>query len=156
MSEIKIDRYRTCAVSGHRVLFNDIDEKKLKTIFSKLTELNFDTFLIGMALGFDTLCFHILEEIRKTKKIRIIACIPCPSQANKFNLVEREEYDRMLESADERVIVSPEYTDYCMQKRNEYMVDRASCIIVYKRHEYGGTFNTVRYALRKQVPIIEV
>ena len=49
-----------------------------------------------MALGFDTVCFQILEEIRKEKDIKIIACVPCSTQAEKFSLEQKKEYDRML------------------------------------------------------------
>ena len=156
MSEIFINRARACAVTGHRVMEKTFKITPLKNIFYNLIEKGFDTFLIGMALGFDTLCFKVLEKIREEKNIKIIACVPCKSQSDKFTFKQKAEYDRMLSVADAVFYVSVEYDENCMQRRNMFMVDNSSALISYKRRDFGGTANTVNYALKKQVPIIEV
>lgn len=157
MSEIFINRARAVAVTGHRVLELDFDKRKLEYLLEKCVEKGFDTFLIGMALGFDTICFQTLEKIKKKNgNIKIIACIPCRNQSYKFNKVQKEEYDRMIGVADEKIYVSEEYTPSCMQKRNKFMVDNASIVISYKRREFGGTAKTVAHAIKNQVPIIEI
>ncbi len=151
-----IIRANTVCVSGHRSVEKDLDIKKLKTVFERLIEKGIDTFLIGMAVGFDTLCFQILEKIRKEKEIKIIACVPCPSQADRFSFWQKREYNRLLSVADEKVVLSGEYTPSCMQKRNMYMVDNSSCVICYLNKNKGGTFNTVKYAEKKGVPVINM
>lgn len=148
------NKARSVALTGHRVLEKTFDKKKIEDIFNKLIEKGFDTFLVGMALGFDTVCFHILEEIRKQKSIKIIACIPCLTQAERFNLSQKKEYDKMVQSADEKVVLSKEYTRTCMQKRNEFMVDNCSVLVSYLKRDFGGTKNTVDYARKNSVPII--
>ena len=155
MNELFLNRARTVAVTGHRVLQSDFNINKLKEKLLAFIEKGFDTFLVGMALGFDTACFKVLQEIRKEKEIKIIACIPCLSQPYKFNKKQKEEYDFMLSSADEKVLIIEEYTKNCMQKRNEYMVDRASVVFAYIKRDFGGTANTVKYAKKMQVPIVE-
>ena len=50
-----------------------------------------------MAVGFDTVCFQILEEIRRLLPIKIIACIPCEHQDQKFSFKQQKEYKRMQE-----------------------------------------------------------
>ena len=156
MSKVDVIRGKTIAVTGHRVMEKNFDIKGLEKLFLALIEKNFDTFLIGMAIGFDTLCFQILEEFRKQKNIKIIACIPCPTQAYKFNLEQKKEYDRMVSVADEKIILSDIYTPYCMQNRNKFMVDNSSCVISYLNKEKGGTYNTVKYANTQKVPVINV
>ncbi len=62
----------------------------------------------------------------------------------------------MLDSADEKIYVSEEYTKNCMFKRNMFMVDSASVLVAYLNTDRGGTFQTVNYAKRKNVNIIMV
>ena len=155
-SEVFINKDFTVSVSGHRELYTDFDRAKLKEVFIKLIESGVDTFLIGMALGFDTECFHILEELKSDYNLRIIACIPCQTQSYKFSVKQKREYERMLNLADEKVYVSREYTPYCMMKRNRFMVDNSRVLVCYLRKASGGTFNTYKYAKNKDLPIIKL
>ena len=156
MSEIIINSAKACCVSGHRKMLNDFDVDKLKKIFLELINDGVDTFLVGMALGFDTLCFRILEDVRKTKEIKIIACIPCKNQDYKYTAEQRDEYVRMILSSDERIYTGDNYTPYCMHKRNRFMVDNSFCLVAYLRHDKSGTSTTVKYAksLGKKVILI--
>ena len=154
--EIFINRARTCAVTGHRILNKDFDKVRLEYVFNKLIEGGYNCFLVGMALGFDTECFCILEKLREKNSIKIIACIPCLDQDKKFNKEQKEKYQEMLTKADEKVIISQEYTSECMMQRNRYMVDNCSVVVSYKRREVGGTAGTVRYAKKQGVSVIEL
>ena len=154
MSEVFINKAKTLAFTGHRILGAEFNKEKLEIILEKFIEKDFDTFLVGMALGFDTVCFKTLEKLKeKYPTIKIIACVPCLTQAYKFNRLQKEEYDRMLSVADEKIILSTEYTPTCMMKRNKFMVDNASVLLAYLVRDYGGTANTVRYAKKMDVPI---
>ena len=154
--QLFINKARACAVTGHRILQKDFNKNALKELLKKVVEKDFNIFLVGMAIGFDTACFQVLEEIRKDKDIKIIACVPCKNQDVRFNLEQQAEYKRMLSVADSVIILSEEYTPSCMQKRNQFMVDNASVLISYLRRNYGGTYKTCEYALKHNVPIIEV
>ena len=156
MSEILINPARTCAFTGHRVMEKGFNIEELKDKISKLIGIGYDTFLVGMALGFDTLAFQTLEEFRTKNNIRIIACIPCLSQSYKFSNADKKEYDRMLKVADERIFVGEEYDKTCMRKRNEFMVNNSSCLIAYVRRDFGGSVSTVKYAVKKGVMVISV
>ena len=152
----ELDRKKTCAFTGHRNIRPDFDAELLKSVIKRIVGMGFDTFLCGMAIGFDSVCFGILEEIRKEKDIKIIACIPCLSQSYKYNYRQKREYERMKAAADEAVIISEEYTPYCMQKRNMFMVDNCEILVCYLREDRGGTFNTVKYAEKKGVKIVRI
>lgn len=153
---MRIDKNKTCSITGHREICDDIDERNLKEVFLKLIEGGKNTFLVGMAIGFDTLCFNLLEEIRKDKPIKIFACIPCDTQSKKFCGKDKFEYDRMLKVADKRIYVSHDYTPYCMFKRNMYMVDNSSVLVAYKRKDSGGSARTVKYAEQNGCSVIAV
>lgn len=156
MKDFLINPAKTVAITGHRVLYPDFNIDKLKENLNQLIEDNYDTFLIGMALGFDTVCFQILEQIRKEKDIKIVACVPCLSQSYKFNKEQKKEYERLLSIADKKVIISEEYTRSCMQKRNQFMVDNASIVLAYIKRDFGGTKNTVKYAEKLNIKIIKL
>ena len=153
---MEIIREKTICVSGHRYIGSDLREGRVESFLRKFIEKGFNTFLIGMALGFDTLCFQILERLKEKNDIKIIACIPCPEQPSKFNKKQKEEYLRLLSVADEKVILSEEYTPYCMQKRNQFMVDNSFAVLCYLNRNSGGTFNTVSYAKKQNVFVINV
>ncbi len=156
MSEFLINKARTVALTGHRIVSKNFNREKLKEIFLSLYDKGYDTFLNGMAIGYDTECFKILTQIKSNKDLRIIACIPCKSQSQKFNSEQKKEYENLLNLADEKIFVNQEYTNTCMKKRNEFMVDNASVLVAYQNRDFGGTANTVRYAQKNNVEIIFV
>ncbi len=145
-NSLNIDRWKTLCVSGHRSITTKINLKELTRVFNVFIDNGIDTFLVGMAIGFDTICFHILEKIRKTRQIRIIACIPCNEQDKLFTLSQKVEYKKMVASADEKIVLSDSYTPYCMNKRNRFMVDNSCVLVGYLTQNKGGTYSTVKYA----------
>ncbi len=156
MSETFINKLRTCCVSGHRIVKEHIDFDNLREIFINLIKKEkVNTFLIGMAIGFDTICFNILNEIKKEEPIRIIACVPCPNQSKTFNKLEKIEYNKNIKLADHVILSSEVYTPYCMFKRNKYMVDNSNYIVYYLRENKGGTKQTVEYAKKQGLFLIE-
>ena len=156
MPAVNIDKQKTCSFTGHRILSKNFDPEEVKKVIIDLISKGYDTFLVGMALGFDTACFKILVEIRKSADIRLIACVPCNSQSKFFNKKQREEYAEMLGQADEVVNVSDEYYDGCMMVRNYFMVDNCSVLVAYLNYNRGGTYRTVKYAAENGKEIIYV
>ena len=147
---------KTCSVTGHRNVKNDLDLDRLKSEFLTLISEGYDTFLVGCAVGFDTICYKVLKEIRKEKNIKIVGCIPCLNQDAKFSFLQKIEYKNMLKNLDERVLISENYTRYCMNVRNKFMVDNSTVTVAYLRENIGGTFNTVNMAKNKKNRIIYI
>ena len=114
-----------------------------------------DTFLCGMALGFDLLCGELLAERKKSVPLRLVACIPCADQSGAFPPAAKRRYDALLGSCDERVVLHERYETGCMFERNRYMVDRCDLLFAYLREgsKKGGTYYTVRYAVRQKKPV---
>ena len=156
MTELFLNRARTCAVTGHRNLEPTFNRRGLEDLLKKVIQAGFNTFLIGMALGFDIECLKILNELKTEYPIKTIACIPCESQAYKFTAEQKEEYDNLLKTVDEQILISKTYTKYCMMKRNRYMVDNCGLLLSYLKRDFGGTFNTVEYARQKGIQILPV
>lgn len=143
----------TCCFSGHRILPSSFSTEELKKAVYKAVNDGYVTFLCGMALGFDTVCFHVLEDVAKEKNIEIVACVPCKSQSAYFNKKQKAEYERMINASDDVVYLADEYFDGCMQKRNVFMVDNSSRIICYLNYGHGGTYQTVKYAVENNLEV---
>ena len=146
---------RSVAVTGHRTVEN-LNEGKLEDVFRLLIKKGYDTYLVGMAVGFDTICFNILDKLRKEFDIKIIACIPCKEQSKFYKNKDKETYEEFLKKADKIVCFSDEYFNGCMQVRNRFMVDNSSVLIAHCKYFKGGAVYTLNYAKKKNKEIINV
>lgn len=152
-TEIILDKSKTCCVTGHRILPEFMNVSGLYELLELKMIRGYDTFLIGMAIGFDTLCFDVLSRLKDKYEFRIIACIPCLGQDKFFTDAQKKKYAKMLSNSDEIIYVSEEYYSGCMQKRNRFMVDNSSCVIGFCNKTTGGTKYTLDYAEKCGVKI---
>lgn len=146
---MEIIKEKTISFTGHRDLKDDFDKKLLEEKIIEYIKNGYDTFLCGMAVGFDLYIFEKLLKIKKDYKIKIVACIPYPKQSERFNKSDKEKYKKYLTLADESVVVSPNYDYFCMMRRNHFMVDNSSVLIAYYRKMKSGTYSTIKYAFDK-------
>jgi uncharacterized phage-like protein YoqJ len=146
----------TCSVTGHRTLFEDMDFEKLKKQLKEIYEKGFSIFLVGMAAGFDLLCFKALLQLKDScKDLKICAVIPCEGQEKYFKAEERRDYQSLLPKADYVVKEDREYFRGCMLKRNDYMLENSSLVFAYyKNTGKGGTLYTINGAKKRNLQII--
>lgn len=102
--------------------------------------------VVGGALGVDTdaaIIAHYLE-------LPFVVAVPCRGQDSRWPQASRDLYARMLEAAEEVVLVSDEpYSADAMHRRNAWMVDRCDELFaVYDGVSQGGTSSCMRYAER--------
>ena len=103
-----------------------------------------------MARGFDLIAAQAVCELKEVyPNIKLVACIPCPSQDGKFTAEEKEKYQYVLSKCDSKILLSDHYFNGCMLMRNRFLVDNSSMLIAYLRQKRGGTFYTVKYAEEK-------
>ena len=139
----------SCAVTGHRVLGKNFSAERLEEALRSLCAEGCDTFYCGMALGFDTVCGEALLRLKGEYPVRLVACIPCADQSERFSAAQRARYDALLSACDERVVLHERYENGCMFERNRYMVDRCDVLLAYLESGCGGTLYTVNYARKK-------
>ncbi len=151
-----IDKEKTVSLSGNRQLLSDFEKDKVLFVFKNLIKKGFNTFLCGMAVGFDTECFLILKKLREIYPINIYACVPCKDQDKSFSEKEKNIYQKLIKDSDEVILLSEHYYKGCMIVRNKYMVDNSSVLVCYNRKVSGGTFYTVNYAKKRGLEIIEL
>ena len=141
---------RICAFTGHRSLEEDLSKSALKKQVKEMIKKGVDTFLCGMAVGFDLLAAEtVLALKKKYPSVKLIACIPCYGQERFFLEEDKKRYAVLVQNADEKTVLAEHYYKGCMQKRDIYMADRADVMLAYCKKETGGAAFTVRYFQRK-------
>lgn len=150
------DISRAAAVTGHRKLDGGLDENRLKNILEELIKKGINTFYLGLATGFDTVCFQTLYRLKTQYEIKLIGCAPYRGQSERWGEEDRKTYRKMCGNLDELTILSEHYTPYCMHERNRYMVDRAGTVVAFLKRRSGGTYYTVQYARQKERNIVYV
>ncbi len=131
---INIIKAETACLTGHRPRslpwgYEESKEsckkfkEKCKEVFSGAIRYVINTFLTGMAEGFDMIGAEILIELRKTHyHIKIVAVVPCLGQELKWKPQQQKRYHHILEQCDDKIILCKHYTANCMNERNLYML----------------------------------
>ena len=159
----------TCAFTGHRpssYRFGYDEEHpdcaKIKVLMTTqiaaLIDNGVRTFFTGMALGADIWGAVLVLRFKKDyPDIRLVAVLPCETQANRWSVEQRERYFNILAECDDTVYISRQYTKDCMFRRNRYLIDHANFVIaVYNGTPKGGTAYTVQYACAKHRALITI
>ncbi len=157
-----------CSFTGHRSeklpwRYNESDPRCLdlkQRIYDTVEAVytaGFTHFICGMAEGCDLyFCEAVLELRREHPEVTLEAAVPFDGQADKWPEAARERYNQLLVECDKVTLLQEKYSAGCMMKRNRYMVDHSQLIIACYDGQSGGTLNTLRYALEKNVRILHL
>lgn len=162
------DRSRSCAFTGHRPeklpwRYDESDSRcvalkeRISDAVRAVIESGIRHFICGMAKGCDTYFAEAVIALRdEYDGITLEAAIPCETQASGWSAADRERYLYILHQCDSSTLVSREYTPECMLRRNRYMVDSSCVLIAVYDGRPGGTTQTLNYARKQGVEIIEI
>lgn len=150
----------TCCFTGHRKL----PANKIQAILINLDreidiliDKGVTDYISGGALGFDQIAASLIVAKKEMgKKIRLIFALPCKNQDSLWDEKQKELYQNLLGEADEVIYISEEYDPFCMKRRNKYMVEHSAYCICALLHEKSGTAQTVRFARKKGLKIVNV
>ena len=158
---------KVACFTGHRSQklpwrFNEEDErcrdmkKALRLEIEKAIQRGYNTFLCGMALGFDMICAETVFELKKQySEIKIIGALPCKTQDAKWQENVRTRYKNILSKLDGIRCIYDEYVgSKCMLERNRYMVNNSSLMIALFNGLSGGTKSTIDYAKKMGLEIV--
>lgn len=153
-------REKTCCFSGHRLIpYDEYQIIKEKTYYAicNLIEHGVCYFGSGGAIGFDTLAAEaVLEAKRCFPHIKLIMVYPCKTQTLFWKNEDIEKYNKIMKLCDKYVYVSEEYSKDCMFKRNRHLVNHSQYCICYLTQSKGGTVQTVDYAYRQGLTVINI
>ncbi len=152
------DRGRCCCFTGHR----DMPYQAMEVLLPRLTEAvkellskGVDTYLVGGALGFDTVAAIQLINLRRHlyPQLRVVLVRPCADQAAKWPTAQKILYETVRREADGDILLSDRYYPGCMQKRNAFMVEHSSHLIAYVTRRSGGSYQTATLAQKQGLHI---
>lgn len=159
LTSVGQNRQSVC-FTGHRYLASTeipLLTQRLDALLELCYRHGYRSFLCGGALGFDMLAAERIMALQQTHAgIRLVMVLPCGNQMDRWSEQETARYEHILYAADEIRVLSPFYFVGCMQVRNRHMIDHSSFCICYLRHQKGGTASTVAYAVKEQVPVLNV
>ena len=156
-----------CCVTGHRsggfpfsreeyaLKYLVYTEQIRKHLLSLICE-GYCSFYTGMAEGADLDFAEIVLDLRDREEydITLTAALPYPVRPVIRETDYHRKRDEILSDCDRVDVVSSQYHKGCMQKRNQYMVDRADLVLaIWNGKQTGGTWNTIRYARSRRKEI---
>lgn len=147
-----------CIISGRRpeAFLQSYDEShpgclSLKNAMQKeilsFIQNGIETFYSGMDIGADIWAAEIILALKEQyPALRLIAVLPCETQANLWRKAQRERYFNILAQCDEVVYISKQNTSACSFQRARYLLDHAfQLLTVFCDKNYSETIYISRY-----------
>lgn len=128
--------------------FDDIVKEKLRGLLLQEIRKNpACKFYLGGYGDFDSLCLNILKEI-KADFPAIELLFITPYLNDNYSKLETAKlyYDGIIYPPLENVP-----RQFCISKRNEWMVNEADFLIAFVKYSWSGAAKTLEYAKRKKV-----
>lgn len=145
------------------------DNPTKRMVISRLIEAVLDAvedrgvyyFITGMALGTDTWAAEVVLALKEHyPNIKLICAIPCENQTGVWKDPEDvAKWQKIVNKADYTYqITSKTYEEarWCLDARNEWMVDHSRGVIAVYDGSRGGTRNCLYYAGRRRRPVIRI
>lgn len=163
-----IDNRLGCCFTGYRpgkftFAFKSSDpnyltfENKLKEQIHQIYKQGTTRFFCGCAMGFDLLSGEIVLELKKEHNdIELVCMVPFIGQENDFSTDWKKRYHHVLNKCDIAAVLSESYYKGCYRRRNFSMVDRSDKVLTYFDGKSGGTAETLKYAKKKGLTIINL
>jgi len=154
-------RLHRCCFTGHRPDKMELGEKEIKPLLEKAIDdaisNGYVTYITGMAMGTDIWAAEIVLERKKVNKgLHLICALPHPNFESRRSMAEKMRFNKIIKKADLVREINDHYFTGCYQVRNEWMVDRSNLVIAVFNGQKSGTKNTVDYAKRKGVRVMNV
>ena len=154
-------REKTCCFTGHRPDKMELGEKEIKPLLEKAIDESiadgYITFITGMAMGTDIWAAEIvLEKKKRNTALHLICALPHQNFESRRSMTEKMRFNKIIKKADLVKEINNHYFTGCYQVRNEWMVDRSNLVIAVFNGQKSGTKNTVDYAKRKGIKVVNV
>lgn len=115
-------------------------------------------FIAGGALGVDTYFALTVIELKEAgENITLEIAVPCKTQSNSWSEANKQIYNYILNKADTVNYLAEKYYVFCMQRRNDYMVENSDCVLCcFNGIKKGGTYNTIKLAQSKGKKLLHI
>lgn len=145
------------AFAGHSLIPSNrsLEEKVKELIYQIAKGEDNITCYVGGYGDFDAICARACRDIKQFGlNIEVVYVSPYlrSSEMEKIKEMQRSRLcDSSLYPPIENVPLK-----YAISKRNEWVMCNADLIIAYVKHNYGGAYNSLRIAKRKNKKIINL
>lgn len=144
-----LDPATTVAFTGHRRYGGECAEELAEAV-RLFHARGYRTFLSGMAAGFDLAAAETVAALKpELRGLRLVCIVPFDGHDKRFSAEERERFARIVDVADDTVILASHYSPDVYRRRNDFLVDNSSAVIAYFDGSRSGTGYTLKRALRK-------
>lgn len=128
--------------------FDDTVKEKLRGLLLQNIRKNPTCkFYLGGYGNFDSLCLSILKELKADfPDIELLFITPYLNDNYSKLETAKLYYDGIIYPPLENVP-----RQFCISKRNEWMVNEADFLIAFVKYSWGGAAKTLEYAKRKKV-----
>lgn len=142
---------------GHRSLnhYNGLFERVQQAIIENIGFVERVVFLCGGYGDFDDLCAQVCRSIKAKRgncEISFVTPYMTVAQQEKIKgLMKLKLYDSVVYPPLEQVPLK-----FAICKRNEWMIDQSDFIIACVEHSFGGAYQSLNYARRKEKRIVNL
>lgn len=154
-------RKHRCCFTGHRPEKLRRSEQEIRAELEREIRRavadGFTVFITGMARGIDIDAGEIVLQLRaEGLPVRLICASPYHGFESSWNWEWQRRYNAVMKDADLVRYICPRYHRGCFQIRNEWLVNHSSRVIAVFNGQSSGTKNTINYAIRQGVPVIQI
>lgn len=145
-----------CTFAGHRNVPFLALRPEVKRAVEEILRLDDQEFIFysGGSGTFDGLCETAVRDAKRAHpELDIRLKLVLPYMTNQLN-TEKDFYETMYDDVIIPVELLGVHPKAAHKKRNRWMVDKASYVIAYLQYDYGGAYDTVRYASKNGKNII--
>ena len=120
--------------------------------------MGIQNYYCGMAIGFDMLAAEVVLSLKsELPQLKLIAVVPFMGQSARWSYNEQTRYKVILTRCDDVILLSQEYYNGCLLRRNDYMLTHSCGLVVFfDGKPKGGTFYTCRKAKKSGMDIINL
>ena len=128
---------------------DSIKENLRELLLQEIRKNSTCKFYLGGYGNFDSLCLSILKELKADfPDIELLFITPYLNDNYSKLETAKLYYDGIIYPPLENVP-----RQFCISKRNEWMVNEADFLIAFVKYSWGGAAKTLEYAKRKKVSL---
>lgn len=148
----------TVSFFGHREVYDffTIEKHIEKIVYELISDKKYVEFLVGRNGGFDQLVSSVIHKVKRTyggDNCAHILVLPYATAEFRDNEDSFNEYYDRVE-----IFEKSDNTHFkaAFQSRNRQMIDQSNLVVFYLEREYGGAYQTYKYASKINKEIIKI
>ncbi len=149
----------TVSLFGHRIIedYNAVESKLYELLRIIMQKENREVeFLVGRNGDFDQMAASVIRRLKKEtgkENIYLTLVLPYETAELRNNTEAFENYYDSIEICE----ASAECNfKYAIVARNRDMIDRSDMVVVYVKNEFGGAYQSMKYAENNKKRIINL